>query len=298
MISQKNKLLLRLILIIFVDMKTIQELSDIASQVRRDIIRSVSGAGCGHPGGSLSSTDILTALYFSEMKQDPATWRRDAKGQDAFIPSAGHLAPVVYAVLARAGYFPPAKLATLRKFGSDLQGHPSTEHGLAGIFMPSGSLGQGLAAAAGIALAKKLAGEPERAFALLGDGESEEGEIWETAMFAVSHKLDNLVAMTDWNHLQIDGVIEEVTGIAELDEKWSAFGWDVIEADGHDFESILKAFELARVRNGKPKMIMFNTEMGHGVDFMAGNHGWHGKAPSAEECEKALAQLKETLGDY
>ena len=278
-------------------MKTIQELSDIASQVRRDIIRSVSGAGCGHPGGSLSSTDILTALYFSEMKQDPATWRRDAKGQDAFIPSAGHLAPVYYAVLARAGYFDPAKMGTLRKFGTDLQGHPAVGH-IKGVFQPSGSLGQGLAAAAGIALGKKLQGQPERAFVLLGDGESEEGEIWETAMWAVHHKLDNLVAMTDWNGMQIDGPIETVTAVGELNEKWLAFGWDVIVADGHDFESILGAFELARKRDGKPKMILFKTEMGHGVDFMCGNHGWHGKAPSADECAAALAQLEETLGDY
>ena len=278
-------------------MKTIEELKAIASQVRRDIIRMVTTAKSGHPGGSLSSTDILTALYFSEMKQDPATWRRDALGQDAFIPSAGHLAPVYYAVLARAGYFEPAKLGTLRKFGTDLQGHPSVGH-VKGIFQPSGSLGQGLAAAAGIALGKKLQGQPERAFVLLGDGESEEGEIWETAMWAAHHKLDNLVAMTDWNGMQIDGPIESVTAVGELDEKWLAFGWDVIVADGHDFESILGAFELARKQDGKPKMILFKTEMGHGVDFMRGNHGWHGKAPSADECAAALAQLEETFGDF
>ena len=278
-------------------MKTTKELTAIASQVRRDIIRMVTTAKSGHPGGSLSSTDILTALYFSEMKHDPATWRRDALGQDAFIPSAGHLAPVYYSVLARAGYFDPAKMGTLRKFGTDLQGHPAVGH-IKGVFQPSGSLGQGLAAAAGIALGKKLQGQPERAFVLLGDGESEEGEIWETAMWAVHHKLDNLVAMTDWNGMQIDGPIETVTAVGELNEKWLAFGWDVIVADGHDFESILSAFELARKRDGKPKMILFKTEMGHGVDFMCGNHGWHGKAPSADECAAALAQLEETLGDY
>ncbi|MCR5759940.1 MAG: transketolase [Bacteroidales bacterium] len=278
-------------------MKTTKELTAIASQVRRDIIRMVTTAKSGHPGGSLSSTDILTALYFSEMKHDPATWRRDALGQDAFIPSAGHLAPVYYAVLARAGYFDPAKMGTLRKFGTDLQGHPAVGH-IKGVFQPSGSLGQGLAAAAGIALGKKLQGQPERAFVLLGDGESEEGEIWETAMWAVHHKLDNLVAMTDWNGMQIDGPIETVTAVGELNEKWLAFGWDVIVADGHDFESILGAFELARKKDGKPKMILFKTEMGHGVDFMCGNHGWHGKAPSADECAAALAQLEETLGDY
>ena len=277
--------------------KSIQELTDIASQVRRDIVRMVTAAKSGHPGGSLSSTDILTALYFNEMEQDPATWTRDAKGQDAFILSAGHLAPVLYAVLARAGYYDPAKMATLRKFGSDLQGHPTVGH-IKGIFQPSGSLGQGLSAAAGIALGKKLSGEPHRAFVLCGDGESEEGQIWEAAMFALHHKLDNLVAMTDWNGMQIDGPIETVTGIEELNEKWLAFGWDVIVADGHDFESILNAFQLARKANGKPKMILFKTEMGHGVDFMAGSHSWHGKAPSEEQCAEAMKQLKETLGDF
>ena len=277
--------------------KNIQELTDIASQVRRDIVRMVTAAKSGHPGGSLSSTDILTALYFNEMEQDAATWTRDAKGQDAFILSAGHLAPVYYSVLARAGYFDPAKMGTLRKYGSDLQGHPSVGH-IKGIFQPSGSLGQGLSAAAGIALGKKLSGDGHRAFVLCGDGESEEGQIWEAAMFALHHKLDNLVAMTDWNGMQIDGPIETVSGIEELNEKWLAFGWDVIVADGHDFESILNAFQLARKANGKPKMILFKTEMGHGVDFMAGSHKWHGKAPSEEQCAQAMTQLKETLGDY
>jgi len=278
-------------------MKTTSELNAIASQVRRDIIRMVTAATCGHPGGSMSSTDILTALYFNVMNQNPETWTRDAKGQDAFILSAGHLAPVYYAVLARAGYFDPAKLGTLRKFGSDLQGHPSVGH-LKGIFQPSGSLGQGLSAAAGIALGKKLTGDANKVYTLLGDGESEEGQIWEGAMFSLHHKLDNLIAMTDWNGMQIDGPIETVTGIQDLNEKWAAFGWDVIVADGHDFDSILEAFTLAQKADGKPKMILFKTEMGHGVDFMAGSHKWHGKAPNAEQCEAALAQLPETLGDY
>ena len=277
--------------------KTVQELTDIASQVRRDIVRMVTAAKSGHPGGSMSSTDILTALFFNEMEHNPETWTRDAKGQDAFILSAGHLAPVYYSVLARAGYYDPAEMATLRKFGSNLQGHPTVGH-IKGIFQPSGSLGQGLSAAAGIALGKKLSGEGHRAFVLCGDGESEEGQIWEAAMFAVHHALDNLVAMTDWNGMQIDGPIKTVTAIEELNEKWLAFGWDVIVADGHDFESILNAFQLARKADGKPKMILFKTEMGHGVDFMAGSHTWHGKAPSEEQCAQALEQLKETLGDY
>lgn len=279
-------------------MKTIQELAGIASQVRRDILRMVSAAGSGHPGGSLSSTDILTALYFNVMEQDPASWTRSAAGQDAFVLSAGHLAPVYYAVLARAGYFPVAELGTLRRFGSRLQGHPSVVDALPGVPRPSGSLGQGLAAAAGLALGKKMDGDAHTVYALCGDGESEEGEIWETALFAAHHGLDNLVAMTDCNHQQIDGRVEDVAGLSDLSDKWLAFGWDVICADGHDFESILDAFQLARNRNGKPKMILFETVMGKGVDYMEGTHEWHGKAPNAELLERALTQLNETLGDY
>ncbi|MCR5570976.1 MAG: transketolase [Bacteroidales bacterium] len=280
-------------------MTSLEELSNIASQVRRDILRMVTKAKSGHPGGSLSSTDILTALFFRVMDHDPATWTRQTAGQDAFLLSAGHLAPVLYSVLARAGYFPVSELATLRGFGSRLQGHPSTEHDLPGIILPSGSLGQGLSAAAGIALAKRLDGDPHRVFVLCGDGECEEGQIWEAAMFAAHQGLDRLVAMTDWNGQQIDGRVEDVAGLDALEEKWTAFGWNVVVADGHDFESILQAFEIAcAAGNGKPTMILFQTEMGHGVDFMAGTHQWHGKAPSEEQCAAALAQLKETLGDY
>ena len=280
-------------------MTSLEELSNIASQVRRDILRMVTKAKSGHPGGSLSSTDILTALFFRVMDHDPATWTRQTAGQDAFLLSAGHLAPALYSVLARAGYFPVSELATLRDFGSRLQGHPSTEHDLPGIILPSGSLGQGLSAAAGIALAKRLDGDPHRVFVLCGDGESEEGQIWEAAMFAAHQGLDRLVAMTDWNGQQIDGRVEDVAGLDALEEKWTAFGWNVVVADGHDFESILQAFGIAcAAANGKPTMILFKTEMGHGVDFMAGTHQWHGKAPSEEQCAAALAQLKETLGDY
>ena len=279
-------------------MATPQELGRIASQVRRDIVRMVATAGSGHPGGSLGITDVMTALYFNEMRHDPATWRRDAKGQDAFILSAGHLAPVYYSVLARAGYFPVAELGTLRKFGSRLQGHPSVTDGLPGVFQPSGSLGQGLSCAAGIALGKKMDGDNGRVFCLLGDGESEEGQIWEAGIWAAHHALDNLVAFTDWNGQQIDGTMESVGGLGDLRDKWTSFGWDVIEADGHDFESIIKAFELAHAADGKPKMILVHTEMGHGVSFMAGSHKWHGKAPSAEQCDEAMTQLEETLGDF
>lgn len=279
-------------------MDTVETLKKTASQVRRDIVRMVTAAKSGHPGGSLGITDVLTTLYFHEMKHDPSTWTRESKGQDVFVLSAGHLAPVLYSVLARSGYFPVGELATLRKFGSRLQGHPCVTDGLPGVVKPSGSLGQGLSVAAGIALGKKLAGEAERVYCLCGDGESEEGQIWEAGMWAAAHKVDNLIAFTDWNGKQIDGNVDDVAGIGDLGAKWTAFGWSVIEADGHDFDSILKAFELAHAADGKPKMILFRTEMGHGVDFMAGNHGWHGKAPSAEQCEAALAQLEETLGDY
>ena len=279
-------------------MSKVQDLTRTASQIRRDIVRMVCEAGSGHPGGSLSSTDVMTALYFSVMKHDPAKWTRDGKDADVFILSAGHLAPVYYATLARAGYFPTSELGTLRKFGTRLQGHPCVETGLPGIFQPSGSLGQGLSVAAGFALGKKMDGEKNYVYTLMGDGESEEGQIWEAAIFAAHHKLDNLIAFTDWNGQQIDGPVEAVGGVGDLRDKWTAFGWDVIEADGHDFDSILKAFELAHAADGKPKMILFRTEMGHGVDFMAGTHKWHGKAPNAEQCAEAMKQLEETLGDY
>lgn len=279
-------------------MSDIIKLQEIASQVRRDIVRMVCKAKSGHPGGSLGITDVMTALYFDEMQHNPQNWERSGKGQDMFVLSAGHLAPVYYSVLARSGYFPKEELGTLRRFGSRLQGHPCVTDHLPGVFKPSGSLGQGLSVAAGMALGKKFENDAHRVYVLCGDGESEEGQIWEAAMWAPHHKLDNLIAFTDWNGQQIDGPTETITGINDLSDKWLAFGWDVIEADGHDFESILQAFELAHAANGKPKMILFKTEMGHGVDFMAGTHKWHGKAPSEDECNRALAQLKETLGDF
>ena len=243
------------------------QLKEIATQVRRDILRMVCNAKSGHPGGSMSSTDILTTLYFNVMKQDPATWTRDGKGQDMFILSAGHMTPVYYSILSRAGYFPVSELATFRTYGSRLQGHPSVRRELPGIFQASGSLGQGLSAACGLALGKKL---------------------------------DNLIAMTDWNGKQIDGPVSEVAGEGDLAAKWTAWDWNVIVAEGHDFDSIQKAFELAKAGkgSGKPTMILFKTEMGHGVDFMAGTHKWHGKAPSEEQCADAMTQIPETLGDF
>ena len=281
-------------------MVTIKELQRISSQVRRDIVRMVTCAKSGHPGGSMSSADFLTALYFVVMKHNPQEWTRDGKGSDMFILSAGHLTPVYYSLLARAGYFPVSELATFRQFGTRLQGHPCIEKGLPGVFQASGSLGQGLSAAAGAALGKKLDKEDNFVYVMMGDGECEEGQIWEAAMFSSHHKIDNLIAMVDWNGQQIDGKVDDVAGVGDLEGKWKAFGWTTIVADGHDFEEILKAFDQARglAGKGKPVVILFRSDMGHGVDFMAGTHKWHGKAPSQEQCDQALSQLEETLGDF
>ena len=262
---------------------------------------AIQKANSGHPGGSMSSADFLTVLYFDVMKQDPASWTRSGKGQDMFILSAGHLTPVYYSVLARAGYFPLEELGTFRRFGTRLQGHPSVRKGLPGVFQASGSLGQGLSAAAGAALGKRLDGDPNLVFCLCGDGESEEGQIWEAGMFAVYHKLDNLIAMTDWNGQQIDGPVDSVAGEGDLAAKWESWGWRVITADGHDIDSIRQAFALAKagVGSGRPTMILFRSDMGHGVDFMAGTHKWHGSVPKPEQLEEALRQLGETpLGDF
>lgn len=275
-------------------------LGEVASQVRRDIVRMVNLAASGHPGGSLSSTDILTVLFFSEMNHDPANWRRDGKGRDMFFLSAGHLSPVFYSVLARSGYFSVSELATFRKMGSRLQGHPSVERGLPGVHIASGSLGQGLSVACGAAIAKKLEGEKCVVFALLGDGEQQEGQIWEAAMFASHQKLGNLIAITDWNGQQIDGPNDKVISLGDLKAKWDAFGWDVVVADGHDLEAIKAVLKSAResVSDERPKMLLMKTDMGKGVDFMQGTHQWHGKAPNADQTEKALSQLKETIGDF
>ena len=281
-------------------MKTIEELNQMAAQVRRDIVRMVSRAKSGHPGGSMSSADFLTALFCEVMQHDPATWTRSGAGQDVFILSAGHLTPVYYSLLARTGYFPVEELNTFRFFGTRLQGHPSIRKGLPGITQASGSLGQGISAAAGIALGKRLGKDGHFTYVMCGDGECEEGQIWEAALFAAHHGLDNLIAMTDWNHQQIDGNVDNVAGQGDLEAKWKAFGWNTIVADGHDMEAVLKAFSDAKALrgSGKPTMILFDTDMGHGVDFMAGTNAWHGKAPSAELCASAMTQLPETLGDF
>ena len=281
-------------------MNNIPELQSISTQVRRDIIRMVTNAKSGHPGGSMSSADFLTALFFNVMKHDPATWTRSGKGQDAFILSAGHLTPVYYSILSRAGYFPTSELSTFRIFGTRLQGHPCVETGLPGVFQASGSLGQGLSAAAGIAIGKKMDKETEKVYVMMGDGECEEGQIWEAAMFAAHQRLDNLIGMIDWNGQQIDGKIDDVAGVGDLEEKWKAFGWSTIVADGHDFAEILDAYAKAEEAcgKGKPVVILFKSDMGHGVDFMAGTNEWHGKPTSPEQRDKALSQLEETLGDF
>lgn len=282
-------------------MANIQELNKVASQVRRDIIRMVTAVQSGHPGGSLSSTDIMTALFFSELKHSPKNWNRDGKGNDMFFLSAGHMSPVFYSVLARSGYFPVKELSTFRIFGSRLQGHPCVEKGLPGVYEASGSLGQGLSVAAGAAIGKKLNKEENYVYVLMGDGESEEGQVWEAAMFAAHNKLNNLIAITDWNGQQIDGTTENVMGIGDLEAKWKAFGWNVIVADGHNMEVIINSFKQAKqmeAKDAKPIMLLMKTNMGKGVDFMEGTCEWHGKAPKPEVAQKALSQLEETLGDF
>lgn len=281
-------------------MANTEKLQQISTQVRRDIIRMVTNAKSGHPGGSMSCADFLTALYFEVMKHDPQTWIRSGKGQDMFVLSAGHLTPVYYSLLSRTGYFPVSELATFRLLGTRLQGHPCVETGLPGVFQASGSLGQGLSAAAGMALAKKMDKETNKVYVMMGDGECEEGQVWEAAMFAAHHGIDNLIAMVDWNGQQIDGEVEAVAGLGDLEVKFKAFGWETFVADGHDFDCILETYAKAEAATGKgkPVMILFKTDMGHGVDFMAGTCEWHGKPTNAEQCEKALAQLEETLGDF
>ncbi len=282
--------------------KSVRELEEIASQVRRDIIRMTTASASGHPGGSMSSTDILVSLFFNQMDIEPANFTIDGKGEDVFYLSIGHISPLFYSVLARRGYFPVDELKTFRLFGSRLQGHPCVESGLPGVRIASGSLGQGLAVAAGHALAKKLDGDKKVVYALMGDGELEEGEIWESSMFAAAHKIDNLIAFVDWNRQQIDGSCESVLpgASSNLPEKFKAFGWDVLELDGHSIEQIISTIEKAKsmLDNGKPIMILAHTIMGKGVDFMSDTNEYHGKTLSAEQQEIALAQLKETLGDF
>ena len=281
-------------------MADIKNLENIASQVRRDIVRMVHEKNSGHPGGSLGCADFMTALYFEVLKKDSKNFTIDGKNEDLFFLSNGHISPLFYSVLARSGYFPVEELKTFRALNSRLQGHPTTAEGLPGIRIASGSLGQGLSVAAGAALAKKLNGENTIVYSLHGDGELEEGQIWEAAMFANARKIDNLIATVDYNKVQIDGTTEEVLDLGDLRAKWEAFGWIVLEIQGNDMADVIRGLEEAKTKtgNGKPIVILMHTEMGSGVDFMMGTHKWHGVAPNNEQLKDALSQLKETLGDY
>ena len=274
-------------------------LPEISSQVRRDILRMVHAVQSGHPGGSLGCADLLTALYFKIMKHDPA-FHMEGKGEDLFVLSNGHVSPLMYSVLARAGYFDISELATFRKINSRLQGHPTTHEHLPGIRIASGSLGQGMSVAAGLALSKKMDGDDRIVYSLHGDGELQEGQIWEAVLFAAHQKLDNLVSVIDWNGQQIDGPTAKVMNLGDLGAKFAAFGWQVLEMQGNDMDDVVRVLKEARNHFGqsKPIVILMHTLMGKGVDFMENDHNWHGVAPNDDQLSKALAQLPETLGDY
>ncbi|MDA3819958.1 MAG: transketolase [Candidatus Delongbacteria bacterium] len=281
-------------------MYNIKELEKMASQVRRDIVRMVHTQSSGHPGGSLGCTEYLVAIYFAVMNHDPKTLSIVDKEEDLFFLSIGHISPGWYSVLARSGYFPVDELKTFRQINSRLQGHPATEEKLPGIRVASGSLGQGLSVAAGAALAKKL-NNKGYVFSLHGDGEMQEGQNWEAAMFCATHKIDNLISTIDYNGKQIDGPVDEVMPLGNLKAKFESFGWDVLVCEkGNDMESVINILNEAKKHTGKskPVMILLKTEMGYGVDYMMGTHAWHGKAPNDEQLEQALAQLEETIGDY
>ncbi len=276
------------------------ELEKIASQVRRDILRMVSAVNSGHPGGSLGCADFLTVLYFDIMNHNASNFSMDGLNEDIFFLSNGHISPVWYSVLARSGYFPTSELGTFRKLGSRLQGHPSTDKKLPGIRMASGSLGQGLSVAIGTANAKKLNNDKSLVFTLHGDGELQEGQIWEALMYAAANKVDNLIATIDYNGRQIDGDVDDVLSLGNLHAKFTAFGWEVLEMDGHNIDELKATLRkaISMTGNKKPIVIIMKTEMGQGVDFMIGSHKWHGVAPNPDQLENALGQLTETLGDY
>ncbi len=281
-------------------MHNTDDLKRIASQVRRDIVRMVAEANSGHPGGSLGCADYLTALYFQIMNHNASNFSMDAKGEDIFFLSNGHISPVFYSVLARSGYFPIEEMATFRKLNTRLQGHPTTHEGLPGVRIASGSLGQGLSVAIGAAQTKKLNNDNGLVYTLHGDGEIQEGQIWEAAMYASAKKLDNLISAIDYNGKQIDGDTEDVLSLGDIKAKWLAFGWEVLEMDGNNMNDVVLTLNKAKsmTGKGKPIMIIMKTEMGMGVDFMMGTHKWHGVAPNKEQLEVALNQLEETLGDY
>jgi len=280
-------------------MAGINELKLTASQVRRDIVRMVHGCKSGHPGGSLGCADFLTALYFDVMKHNPK-FNMEGKGEDIFFLSNGHISPVFYSVLARSGYFPVKELATFRQLNSRLQGHPATAEHLPGVRIASGSLGQGVSVAVGAAQAKKLNNDTSLVYALMGDGEMQEGQIWEALMYAAHNKVDNLILTIDFNKQQIDGSTVEIMGFDDITAKISSFGWQVLHMNGNDMADVVKVMNEAKAAcgKGKPVFIIMKTEMGQGVDFMMGSHKWHGVAPNDEQLASALKQLDETLGDY
>ena len=281
-------------------MSDIQQLTDLTTQVRRDILRMVHGVSSGHPGGSLGCAEFLVCLY-NEVMDIKLPFTMDGKGEDLFFLSNGHISPVFYSVLARRGFFPVSELSTFRKLNTRLQGHPTPCEGLEGIRIASGSLGQGLSVAIGAALAKKLNGDPHLVYTLHGDGELQEGQIWEAVMYAAGKGVDNLIATVDYNGKQIDGPTDKVLPLGDLKAKFEAFGWSVVTIEkGNDIAAILEGLKVAKALTGKgkPVCILLHTEMGHGVDFMMGTHAWHGKAPNDEQLAKALAQNPETLGDY
>ncbi len=280
--------------------KSIPDLKKIASQIRRDILRMVHGAKSGHPGGSLGCVEFFTLLYFDIMKHHPSTFTMDGRNEDLFFLSNGHISPVWYSTLARCGYFNLNELSTFRKINSRLQGHPATKEKLPGIRVASGSLGQGLSVAIGAAQTKKLNNDPHLIFVLMGDGEQQEGQIWEAAMYAAHHKIDNIIATIDVNGQQIDGPVDQILSLKNLKAKWEAFGWVVIESNGNNIENLLEILHkgINLLGQGKPVINLMTTEMGHGVDFMANSHKWHGVAPTDEQLTRALEQLTETIGDY
>jgi transketolase len=275
------------------------QLKKLATQIRRDIVRMVHACQSGHPGGSLGCTDFFVALYFHHLKHDPK-FNMNGVGEDLFFLSNGHISPVWYSTLARSGYFEVKELATFRQINSRLQGHPATHEHLPGIRIASGSLGQGLSAAIGAAQVKKLNKDPQTVFVLMGDGEQQEGQVWEAAMYGAHNKADNVIATIDYNGQQIDGPVDKILSLLDLKAKWEAFGWIVNEFNGNRIEEVIAGIDKAKSQlgKGKPVMNLMKTEMGFGVDYMMGSHKWHGVAPNDEELQKALAQLEETIGDY
>lgn len=276
-----------------------KELEKFSIQVRRDIVRMVHAQNSGHPGGSLGCVEFFTSIFKVVMNHNN-NFSMDGENEDLFFLSNGHISPVLYSVLARTGYFPINELNTFRKINSRLQGHPTTHEGLPGIRVASGSLGQGLSVAIGAATTKKLNNDKSLIYTLHGDGELQEGQIWEAAMYASAKKIDNLISTVDFNGRQIDGDVDDVLSLGNIEEKWIAFGWKTLKCDGNNLKDVITTLQKAKSLTGKgqPIMIIMKTEMGFGVDFMMGSHKWHGVAPNNEQLEVALSQLEETLGDY